>query len=259
MANRAVTRLRSCLQCGQTPISGYKFCSTKCRGERQRLGQGIRRLADSACRQTHICENCQTPYQPKRAGRVRFCSRECAFAFKTAHARGRQPRPEPLRVCTSCGVSVGPKCRVCAACRKPGYVPRPKLEVACRDCGSLVVGTASKVRCGSCARKRDRVYAKQSGSRAAHRRARKLRQRGARVEPVNLLHVLERDGWRCQLCGISTPRRLRGSFDDRAPEVDHIIPIASGGEHSYRNTQCACRKCNIAKSSKPQGQMRLFG
>lgn len=100
--------------------------------------------------------------------------------------------------------------------------------------------------------------ARAKAGKATARKAGKLRRRGARVESVDLLKVLERDGWRCQLCGRKTPARLRGSFDPRAPEVDHILPIAAGGEHSYRNTQCSCRACNIAKASTPRGQMRLF-
>jgi 5-methylcytosine-specific restriction endonuclease McrA len=77
------------------------------------------------------------------------------------------------------------------------------------------------------------------------------------AERFDPLEVLARDGWRCHICGVSTPKRLRGTFDDRAPELDHIIPLAAGGEHTRLNTACACRKCNIAKSNKPLGQLRL--
>jgi 5-methylcytosine-specific restriction endonuclease McrA len=103
--------------------------------------------------------------------------------------------------------------------------------------------------CRACKRKRRRPAAK----------AAKLRRRGAAVETIDPVKVLIRDRWTCQLCGAATPKRLRGSYDDRAPEVDHIVPIAAGGEHSYANTQCACRRCNLDKSDKPLGQMRLFG
>lgn len=91
-----------------------------------------------------------------------------------------------------------------------------------------------------------------------HRLARKMRQRTQTVEAVNPIKVFERDGWRCQLCKRPTPRKLRGSLDDRAPELDHILPVSVGGEHSYLNTQCACRACNAAKSNKPMGQMLLI-
>lgn len=93
----------------------------------------------------------------------------------------------------------------------------------------------------------------------ARKKAAKLKRRGAVVENVNPIEVFERDGWRCQLCGVRTPRKLRGTYNDKAPELDHILPISKGGEHSYVNTQCACRKCNGLKGDVPLGQMRLVG
>src|SRR5690606_4317446 len=71
---------------------------------------------------------------------------------------------------------------------------------------------------------------------------RRSRQKTSTVERVDPYAVFGRDGWRCKLCGCRTPKRLRGTTDDRAPELDHIVPLAHGGEHSYANTQCLCRK-----------------
>jgi 5-methylcytosine-specific restriction endonuclease McrA len=94
------------------------------------------------------------------------------------------------------------------------------------------------------------------------RRLRKHRHRARRygceiergLDPVV---VFKRDGWRCQLCGKTTPMALRGTCDARAPELDHIVPMSRGGGHTWVNVQCACRACNIAKGSKPLGQQRL--
>lgn len=84
--------------------------------------------------------------------------------------------------------------------------------------------------------------------------------RTALVERVDPIKVFERDGWRCQMCRRPTPKKLKGKPKANAPELDHIIPLARGGEHSYRNTQLLCRACNSAKSDKDVGQqMRLFG
>lgn len=69
--------------------------------------------------------------------------------------------------------------------------------------------------------------------------------------------VFERDKWRCQLCGQATPKRLRGSQQPNAPEVDHIIPLSAGGGHVWSNVQCACRDCNGKKGAKVLGQLRL--
>lgn len=93
----------------------------------------------------------------------------------------------------------------------------------------------------------------------AHRLKRKAKQRAVTVETVDPIKVFDRDGWRCQLCGVKTPKAKRGTYQPTAPELDHIVPIGKGGEHSYRNTQCACRQCNAAKSDTPRGQLLLVG
>ena len=50
--------------------------------------------------------------------------------------------------------------------------------------------------------------------------------------------VLDRDGWRCQLCGKAG--RL---------EVDHVVPLRRGGEPlDPRNLRTLCRGCHIAKT-----------
>lgn len=72
--------------------------------------------------------------------------------------------------------------------------------------------------------------------RTATRKARKL---GAFVEVVVELVVLERADGICGICG--------EDVDPLAFEVDHVIPLARGGEHSYANTQPAHRLCNRRK------------
>jgi 5-methylcytosine-specific restriction endonuclease McrA len=39
-----------------------------------------------------------------------------------------------------------------------------------------------------------------------------------------------------------------GSFKDLT--IDHIIPLSRGGEHSFENTTCCCRKCNEEKGNR---------
>lgn len=82
--------------------------------------------------------------------------------------------------------------------------------------------------------------------------------KAAHVEAVNPTVVFERDGWRCRNCRCKTPQALRGTYKSNAPELDHIVPLARGGEHSYRNTQLLCRKCNGEKADGPGGQLRLI-
>lgn len=137
-------------------------------------------------------------------------------------------------------VSIAAPTRTCTCCLKvfdtPSFVTRP--PDFCSDA------------CARIAFKRNRRVGKLK--RAAS-------MRGVFCESVDPFKVFDRDGWRCKLCGIKTPKAKRGAYDDDAPELDHIIPLSKGGAHTYLNTQCACRKCNRDKSDKPLGHLLLVG
>ena len=55
--------------------------------------------------------------------------------------------------------------------------------------------------------------------------------------------VLNRDGFRCVICGASANEGVR-------LHVDHIIPIAKGGKSEISNLRTLCERCNIGKSDK---------
>ena len=88
---------------------------------------------------------------------------------------------------------------------------------------------------------------------------RKAAIRAAVTELVDPRTVFERDGWRCHMCGRKTREEWRGKHKPLSPELDHIVPLSRGGEHTYRNTACACRRCNMRKGATPKGQLLLFG
>lgn len=56
--------------------------------------------------------------------------------------------------------------------------------------------------------------------------------------------VFKRDSFRCQYCGKSA--------DDPSVrlEVDHIIPVAKGGDNSIMNLITSCRDCNRGKGAR---------
>lgn len=72
--------------------------------------------------------------------------------------------------------------------------------------------------------------------------ARRARQRSAFVEHVDPRRVFERDHGICGICN-----ELVDPIDFH---VDHVIPLARGGEHSYANTQTAHPACNMSKGYK---------
>jgi 5-methylcytosine-specific restriction endonuclease McrA len=57
----------------------------------------------------------------------------------------------------------------------------------------------------------------------------------ARLKPL----VLERDGHQCVVCG-----------GEEELQLDHIIPLDSGGANELDNMQILCRPCNRDKSNK---------
>lgn len=131
--------------------------------------------------------------------------------------------------------------------------------VACIDCGAHVPRRKHmRPVCAPC-RDKKRSMARQSAranrkGSPAYRKAKlaykvRRRNREVAIEAFDPIRVLERDGWRCYLCGVETPKALRGQMVPNAPEVDHVVPLAAGGEHSMKNTRCACRQCNGKKGA----------
>ena len=60
--------------------------------------------------------------------------------------------------------------------------------------------------------------------------------------------ILKRAGFRCELCGISA--------DERAIEVDHIVPRKHGGKDDLTNFQALCFKCNANKGARDDEDFR---
>ena len=64
-------------------------------------------------------------------------------------------------------------------------------------------------------------------------------------------HVLERDDYTCQICGISkgyVDSLMPGLGDYLLLEVDHIVPVAKGGSgDDESNLQTLCWRCNRKK------------
>lgn len=78
---------------------------------------------------------------------------------------------------------------------------------------------------------------------------RELRQ-AKRGTSVRARDVFERDGWRCYLCGRSTPEHLLKTSRGDGPTLDHVIPLSRGGTHDMANLRCCCRACNAGKSNR---------
>jgi len=235
-------------------------------------------------RPTFTCERCGCAFWRKK--RVTDARRFCSHACGNAHVNAKRSAEMRLvaaarfveeavrgvltvqRRCDVCAVAfevpddrMAPRRRLCsAACRaedarRKGRNPaRPAFE--CKGCGQRHQPRAGMIERVFCSRRcAKRATAKKRGPQNHEGRAK--RAGVPRRHNVHPLRVFARDKWRCQLCGVATPKRLRGTCHDRAPELDHIVPLSAGGAHTYDNVQCACRRCNNKKGSRWAGQVRI--
>ena len=92
------------------------------------------------------------------------------------------------------------------------------------------------------------------GYKHGARSKRKRLESSAKVETVPLSELIERDGGVCQLCGEQVDKTdcffdHDGNFHTGRmyPTVDHIVPLAKGGETTWENVQLAHFHCNSRK------------
>jgi len=63
--------------------------------------------------------------------------------------------------------------------------------------------------------------------------------------------VLERDGWRCHLCGGMIDPNPRSHTEPLAGEADHLKPVAHGGSNQLTNLAAAHVRCNRRRGDSP--------
>jgi 5-methylcytosine-specific restriction endonuclease McrA len=220
-----------------------------------------------------VCPVCGKTYNYLPAGKDKghehkrglFCSQACRHEDVVARraAKTKPPKPPHSGICSGCQkpFTADKKRKFCSVDCRPSAVPvrltGRTLYRVCTACGipftqASTTGRPSKFCSETC---RDNVTA---AARRVSSYRRKAKLAAVTVHDVDPFVVFTKANWKCQICGTPTPRGKRGSYDDDAPELDHIIPIAKGGLHSYENTQCACRKCNGQKSDAIQGTLEFL-
>jgi 5-methylcytosine-specific restriction endonuclease McrA len=244
----------------------HKYCSRLC-AVRLRRGNKPKQLWPLTC---SICE---AGFESLFEGAM-YCSGRCkTVGWKRANpdrARELRNREKPrlcayfTGYCGDCGCALGGRkaVRRCAPCTRQAGL-RVRLE-ACLAMNIAQHKARGKViRCDGCERDYCPLYGvklaascpaceadlRRDRKRAARDR-RDSRIKSAERETVVARKVFDRDGWMCRLCGVATPKELRGTYEHNAPEMDHVVPVARGGAHTYANTQCLCRSCNGWKSAR---------
>lgn len=228
------------------------------------------------------CEGCGILFAPKKADRLRFCSRNCAFkninlirnnpVIKEKQALNRIAKAKHTKLKSICLLKeVAALIRIKNKNKRQYGTLNKKAYNRCNQCFNLFVFTVEMGRhkslCSDRCKKQSikqskrkaRTKLRETGYRNDRTHRSRARHYGVAHELVNVFKVFDRDGWKCHICGTKTPKNKRGTLESNAPELDHIITFAEGGNHTYNNVACCCRKCNNSKGSKSKGQIFLFG
>lgn len=243
------------------------FCSRPCAMRARLVAEGkTGRRQMVRCRG---CGDCSERKVRKHNDSGEYCSRECYTAWKIRLSGEKQalkriaanwyvkPGKEPLSKVEE---------EIAALRRIARWAPGRSATVRpCVKCGRKAKGSGNRRRmcigCALVAKASAARRAKKSESGKARKRIYKARrralERGVTADKIDPIKVFERDGWKCHICHRRTPKALRGTYDDRAPEMDHVVPLAAGGTHTWGNVKCSCRQCNGAKSDRPLGQVGM--
>jgi hypothetical protein len=238
-----------CVGCGDvfTGTAAKKYCSVKCYPRR------------AASRHNPIlsivatCTHCQAKFHPMGKDRITYCSRACHFAHRkelkslrqaARHAKRltreedwkRKVKERSLRLvktCVGCGVQYQRKgshgtCPSCLTTRQQAKTNSPEMK------------------------EWRRAYNKARRAKKMHDRGKhyvRARKYGVPYESIKPAQVFERDGWQCRLCNQPIDRTAKAPHPLSA-SLDHVIPMARGGPHTYTNVQTAHFRCNSAKGAR---------
>lgn len=234
-----------CEQCGAAMKRGRggpppRFCSQNCIKLAHVAKQGIRH-----------CMACSKPVPLSTTKRL-FCSKNCISVHRSKPTECTHPL---VQWCKQCGNLIRDwrKKNYCSQkCRDHKHRNRKKTYVAfersanCKICEKEFNGTGrgKLTFCSSECRLIDkRLW------RLDMRRKRRARKKLVRVESISRKRVFERDSWKCGICLCQIDKAAKYP-DLKSASLDHIIPIAKGGSHTYDNVQAAHFICNSFKSDR---------
>lgn len=238
-----------CIECSkQFGGRKKKYCSEECASEAKRRKRREQWKKQHKPKQdvTIKCEWCGKEHTvPARtAHQAKFCSDECRYTFRSRKVLGYKPLEERLAI------------------RREQKIKRQKklekerlermIEKECVWCGGMFKTTnAMRLTCSTeCSRKRaNRIKWERKESR--------LSKKNTIDTDITLPKLYIRDNGICHICNEPCDYNDKQITDEghfiageTYPSIDHVIPIAKGGKHSWNNVKLAHHKCNGIKSDR---------
>lgn len=121
-----------------------------------------------------------------------------------------------------------------------------KRKVKCVVCGNIFETYQPNQK--TCSKKCSKKYRN-------YRNDRRLNKDNIIDRDITLATLYERDKGVCYICGCKCDWNDKEIYPNGSvkvgksyPTIDHLIPLARGGKHSWNNIRLACHKCNSIKS-----------
>jgi 5-methylcytosine-specific restriction endonuclease McrA len=216
----------ACETCGRamwlpaSKAATYKTCGKAC-------AFGTRKAAIAA--RTRPCETCGTQFTPRSTqlanGGGRFCSQKCNTALREA---GHTPEAQAKRT------------KIRREMETAGLIPRLRGEENPRWKGGREAAVARRIASGMAAAQCRRWRQANPDASRGYSKRRRLKVSG-KLEKGTIERIGSSQRWRCGIC--------RGAIR-KGYQVDHIKPLALGGQHEARNIQLLCGPCNMRKNAK---------
>lgn len=274
---------KECAYCGKKFVSyDYRkiYCSKRCKDIVSRIKRGIK--CNPNTEPYHkICVVCGKPFDSYKERRV-TCSKECADIHNGPKTDGRPKSniaevvnkrfPDSFDFVSCENGRVKLKCKTCGEIIERSKSTITRYNTRCENCKEIqntrrelvrVLSEVKKIRTPrTCAECGETFFSKYDGQKYCsekckrkHRKIgatyrRRCRHYGVYYDPsVTREKVIERDGNVCQICGEPCDENDRswGTIGPKFPTLDHIIPLAKGGAHTWDNVQCAHAICNSYK------------
>lgn len=235
-----------CRQCGNVFIKAYgseKYCSAECRTAALRDSKRIsgrerwRKLHNYTPPAMQKCVICGEVFAPYRTGQL-TCSESCRRKYVLYDGLTGAER----EACKAQKRAEADRTR--SETRRKNHPPKEKEKTwytgTCKVCGNeFRTLNPAQVTCS-----------KECGKRYSNARKQHRIPKAQLIDnDITLEALYRRDAGVCYLCGKLC------DWDDRHdnivganyPSIDHVIPIARGGLHSWGNVRLAHHGCNSAK------------
>lgn len=272
---------RVCVYCGiefTAHDSRKKYCSRRCKDIAIKNRKGIKCNTNTEPYRK-ICAYCGRSFETFR-DTIKTCSKECSIAYRNHGTNTKRintveqwvnAKQDNFEYVSHNNDRIKIRCRRCGTVLERTKSTVRYRNVECEHCKEVekIVKARQKMMCFLIALKdaktprkceccgktftsnyHSQKYCSERCKKNGKSYRRRCRNYGVYYDPsVTRIKVVTRDKNICQICGKTcNPNDRRwGSLGPDFPTLDHVIPLARGGTHTWQNVQCACGMCNSSK------------